>query len=139
MTAADQARTARMSDFYEPLDLSEEYGRLVARGTAKVRGHEAYVVVGTPQGDRPERLFFDTTTGLLLRKITVVRTPAGNAPTQTDYDDYRDIGNGIKFAFLVRTTTRPDARITTRVLKVETAPVDNGKFTKPESKPAPAQ
>jgi hypothetical protein len=140
MKGTDQARTARMADFYEPLDLSKEYTRLAARGTAKIdvfaREHDAYVVVGTPQGDRPERLFFDTSTGLLIRKITVDPTPAGNAPTQTDYDDYRDIGSGIKFPFIVRVTNPPDARVTTHVLKVETAPVDNSKFTKPESKPA---
>ena len=143
MKGTDAARTARMADFYEPLDLSKEYGQLRARGTAKIdvfaREHDAYVVVGTPQGDRPERLFFDTSTGLLLRKITVVATPAGNSPTQTDYDDYRDIGNGVKFAFLIRVSNPPDARVTTYVRKVDTAPVDPSKFTKPESKPAPAQ
>ena len=143
MKGTDEARTARMADFYEPLDMSKEYGRLVARGAAKIdvfaREHDAYVVVGTPQGGPPERLFFDTSTGLLLRKVTVDPTPAGNAPTQTDYDDYRDIGSGIKFPFIIRVTNPPDARITTHVLKVETAPVDNSKFTKPESKPAQAQ
>ena len=94
----------------------------------------SHCVVGTPQGSPPERLFFDTSTGLLLRKVTVDPTPAGNAPTQTDYDDYRDIGNGIKFPFLIRVTNPPDARITATVRKVDTAPVDNSKFTKPESK-----
>ena len=140
MKGADEARTARMADFYEPLDFSKEYARLAARGTARIevfaREHDAYVVLGTPQGSTPERLFFDTSTGLLIRKVTVDPTPAGNAPTQTDYDDYRDIGNGIKFPFIVRVTNPPDARVTTHVLKVDTAPVDNSKFTKPESKPA---
>ena len=143
MKGLDEARTARMADFYEPLDLSKEYSRLAVGGTARIevfaREHDAYVVIGTPQGSPPERLFFDTSTGLLIRKVVVDPTPAGNAPTQTDFDDYRDIGNGIKFPFLIRVTTPPDGRITTTVRKVDTAPVDNSKFTKPESKPAPAQ
>ena len=100
MKGTDEARTARMADFYEPLDMSKEYSG--SRPAAPPRSmfsreHDAYVVVGTPQGDRPERLFFDASTGLLIRKVTVDPTPAGNAPTQTDYDDYRDIGNGVKF------------------------------------------
>jgi photosynthetic reaction center cytochrome c subunit len=143
MKGTDEARTARMADFYEPLDLSKEYARLAVGGTAKIdvfaREHDAYVVIGTPQGEPAERLFFDTSTGLLIRKVVVDPTPAGNAPTQTDYDDYRDIGNGIKFPFLIRVANPPDARITATVRKVDTAPVDNSKFTKPESKPAPAQ
>lgn len=140
MKGVDEARTARMADFYEPLDLSKEYTRLQARGTARIevfaREHDAYVVVGTPQGQPPERLFFDTSTGLLIRKVVVDPTPAGNAPTQTDYDDYRNIGEGVKFPFIIRVTNPPDARVTTTVRKVDIAPVDNGKFTKPESKPA---
>jgi len=140
MKGADEARTARMADFYEPLDLSKEYTRLQARGTAKIdvfaREHDAYVVVGTPQGGPPERLFFDSSTGLLIRKVTADPTPAGNAPTQTDFDDYRNIGNGVMFPFIIRVTNPPDARVTTVVRKVDIAPVDNSKFTKPESKPA---
>jgi hypothetical protein len=143
MKGTDEARTARMADFYEPLDLSKEYTRLAVGGTAKIevfaREHDAYVVLGTPQGNPPERLFFDTSTGLLVRKVVVDPTPAGNAPAQTDYDDYRDIGNGIKFPFLIRVTNPPDARITATVRKVDTAPVDNSKFTKPESKAPQAQ
>jgi len=143
MKGTDEARTARMADFYEPLNLSKEYTRIQARGTARIeilgREHDAYVLVGTPQGDQPERLFFDMSTGLLIRKVVVDPTPAGNAPTQTDYDDYRNIGDGIKFPFLIRVTTPPDGRITTTVVKVSTEPVDNGKFTKPESKPAQGQ
>ncbi len=140
MKGTDEARTARMADFYEPLDLSKEYTRLQARGTARIeilgREHDAYVVVGTPDGQPAERLFFDSSTGLLIRKVVVDPTPAGNAPTQTDYDDYRNIGEGIKFPFLIRVTAPPDARITTTVQKVSTEAVDNSKFTKPESKPA---
>lgn len=141
MKGADEARTARMADFYEPLDMSKEYTRLAARGTARIevlgREHDAYVVVGTPDGQPGERLFFDTSTGLLIRKVVVDPTAAGPAPTQTDYDDYRDIGgSGVKFPFIIRVTNPPDARVTTVVQKVDIAPVDNSKFTKPESKSA---
>ena len=119
LTGTDEARAARAADFYEALDLSKEYGQLMTGGTAKVGDHNAYVVVGTPQGDLPERLYFDTTTGLLLRKIAVMPTPMGNSPTQIDYDDYRDTGSGVKFPFLIRVTETPNARVTTHVQKVD--------------------
>jgi hypothetical protein len=136
-TGTDQTRAARAADLYESLDLNQEYGRLMVRAIAKVGDHDAYVVIGVPQGDQPERLFFDTKTGLLLRKITVVPTPVGNLPTQTDYDDYRDTGSGVKIPFLIRVTNAPNQRVTTHIQKVQdNAPIDNSKFAKPA---APAQ
>jgi photosynthetic reaction center cytochrome c subunit len=139
LTGADEARAARDADFYEALDLSKDYSQLMTDGTAKVGDHDAYVVAGTTQGGGPERLFFDTATGLLLRKIAVVSTPFGGAPTQIDFDDYRDAGNGVKYPFEVRVSDTPNARVTTYVQKIESAPVDNSKFAKPQSKAAQAQ
>jgi photosynthetic reaction center cytochrome c subunit len=140
LTGIEEARAARAADFYRALDLKQQYGRLVARRPAMIGDHEAYVVVGVPQGDQPERLFFDTKTGLLLRKITVVPTPVGNLPTQFDYDDYRDTGSGVKVPFLIHITTAPRNVVTIHVQKVQdNAPIDNSKFAKPESKAAQAR
>jgi len=139
LTGTDQSRAKRAANIYEPVELSKEYGNLMTRGTAKVGDHTAYVVIGTPQGDQQERLFFDTTTGLLVRKIVIDPTPVGNSPVQTDYDDYRDVG-GVKMPFMIRVTAPPNNRITTHVQKVDTsAPIDSSKFAKPPSKAAQAQ
>ena len=137
LAGTDEARAARTSDLYEALDLTKEYDTLNARGTAKVGDHDAYVLVGTPKGDERERLFFDTKSGLLLRKITVMPTPAGNSPTQIDYDDYRDTGSGVKIPFVIRVSSPPDNSVTTRVQKVQdNAPIDGSKFAKPAPKAA---
>ena len=136
----DVGRAARAADFYEPLNLKQEYAQLTVRGIEKVNGRDAYLVVGVPAGDKPESLYFDTQTGLLLRKQTVLPTPIGDSPFQTDFDDYRDTGSGVKFPFLIhmnpanaRTELAPEA--TLRVIKVEdNAPIDNAKFVKPASK-----
>ena len=140
LTGTEETRAARTADVYEPLNLKQDYGRLTARGTAKIGDRDAYVVVGVPQGDQPERLFFDTKSGLLLRKITVVPTPAGNSPTQIDYDDYRDDGSGVKVPYTIRVTNPPDNRVTIRVQKVQdNAPIDSSKLAKPASKAAQAK
>jgi hypothetical protein len=136
----DSGRMARGADLYEPLNLKHEYAQLTVRGIEKVNGRDAYLVVGVPAGDRPESLYFDTQTGLLLRKQTVLPTPIGDSPFQTDYDDYRDTGSGVMFPFLIhmnpataRTELTPEA--TLRVIKVEdNAAVDNAKFVKPASR-----
>jgi outer membrane lipoprotein-sorting protein len=137
LDGTDLARAKRDADFYLPLNLKQNYTRVVVRGTDKVGDREAYVVIATPQGDSAERLFFDTQTGLLLRRVTTVPTPIGLNPIKVDYEDYRDVGDGTKFPYLMRVTA-VTARRTFYVQKVQdNAAIDNSKFTMPESKPAP--
>jgi photosynthetic reaction center cytochrome c subunit len=138
--ALDVARTARASDFYEPLNLKRQYPQMTVRGIETVNSRDAYLVVGVPQGDLPESMYFDTQTGLLLRKQTVLSTPIGNSPFQVDFDDYRDTGSGVKFPFLIhmspataRTELAPEA--TLRVSKVEdNKAIDDVKFAKPAAR-----
>ena len=133
----DVGRAARAADFYEPLNLKREYAQITVRGIEKVNGRDAYLVVGVPQGDKPESLYFDTQTGLLLRKQTVLPTPIGDSPFQMDFEDYRDTGSGVKVPFVIhmnpanaRTELAPNA--TLRVTKVEdNVAIDNAKFAKP--------
>jgi len=137
----DVARAERAADVQEPIHLKQQYGQMTVAGIETVNNREAYVVVGVPKGDTPERLYFDIRTGLLLRKVTVLPTPVGESPFQTDYDDYRDTGSGVKFPFLIqmnpanpRTELAPTA--TLRVTKVDdTTAIDVMKFTKPAAGP----
>ncbi len=129
------SRVKRGSDFYEPLNLKQGYSRLVARGLVKVRDRDAYLVVGFPQADLPEQLFFDAQTGLLVRKGTATATAFGDYAIQTDYEDYRDV-DGVKIPYIVRTIgVSPADSVTTYVEKVEHNPqVDSSRFVKPTSK-----
>jgi photosynthetic reaction center cytochrome c subunit len=142
--AVDQMRAKRDADFYLPLDLKQTYTTMQVRAIENVNGHDAYVVIARPQGDRVERLYFDVQTGLLVRKWSSLATPVGEAPFQVDYDDYRDTGSGVKFPYLItmnpaNARTEPATTATIRVTKVQdNAPLDSSKFTKPESKAAAA-
>jgi photosynthetic reaction center cytochrome c subunit len=100
------------------------------RGTEKVDGHDAYVVVGPRPGKTPLRLYFDQQSGLLVRLVRLGETPLGELPTQIDYADYREAG-GVKIAFRW-TLARPSGRFTVQVSDVkENVPVDDRKFAKP--------
>lgn len=142
--ATDQMRAKREADFYLPLDLKQAYTQMQVRRVANVNGHDAYVVIARPQGDRAERLYFDAQTGLLVRKWSALPTPVGDAPFQVDYEDYRDTGSGVKFPYLITMSpanprTEPSTTATIRVTKVQdNAPLDSSKFAKPESKAAVA-
>ena len=142
--ATDQMRAKREADFYLPLDLKQAYTQMQVQGVANVNGHDAYIVIARPQGDRAERLYFDVQTGLLVRKWSALPTPVGDAPYQVDYEDYRDTGSGVKFPYLITMNpanprTEPSTTATIRVTKVQdNAPLDSSKFAKPESKAAAA-
>lgn len=142
--AIDQTRAKRDADFYLPLDLKQAYAKMQVEGVENVNGHDAYVVIAQPQGEREERLYFDVQTGLLLRKWSSLPTPVGDAPFQVNYDDYRDTGSGVRFPYLITMNPagprlEPSTTVILRVIKVQdNAPLDSSKFTKPESKAAAA-
>ena len=137
------SRAKRTADFYEPLDLKQEYSRLAVRGIEKIGDRDAYEVTALPQGELPVQLYFDTQTGLLLRKIFLDPNPVGNDPTNIDYSDYRAGANGVKFPYLIKSySLPPNTRgegVTMQVTSVqENVPIDNSKFAKPAPKPAAA-
>jgi hypothetical protein len=78
--------------FMTPRDIAAD-ARVIRKD--KIDDHDVYVV-----RSGSSRLFFDATSGLLVRRISYTHTPVGDAPMQTDYSDYRDVG-GMKLPFVV--------------------------------------
>jgi hypothetical protein len=129
-------RARREADFYPALNMKQQYQRLAVRDIEKIGDRDAYVVVAVPQGESPERFYFDVQSGLLLRHQTVSPSAVGNVPIATDYENYRNAGNGVKVPFMVHIVgpTRPDcATITVNKVQLNAA-VDSSKFAKPDSK-----
>jgi hypothetical protein len=85
------------------------------------------------------RLYFDATSGLLLRRTTTMPTMIGIIPEQIDLEDYRD-AEGLKFPFTLRAANlevgNPTSTRTFTELKLN-VPVDESKFNMPPA-PKPA-
>ncbi len=80
-----------------------------------------------------ERLYFDTQTGLLIRSVLLIETPLGFDPTQTDYEDYREV-DGVKLAFRTR-TARPNSILTVKWDGIRhNVPLDDVKFQEPPAR-----
>jgi hypothetical protein len=139
----DQGRVRRSANFYEPLELTQDFVRMEVRAIEKVGARDAHVVVGYPEGDTPERLYFDTQSGLLLRRAAYLQTPAGPSPFEVDFDDYRDAG-GVRFPFLVRMNpasqrTELGTSSTLRIDSVRTnVIIDDSRFVRPQPRPRPS-
>jgi hypothetical protein len=110
--------------------MKDHYKNLTVSRYSSVDGTDAILVTGRPSPDVIEQLFFDKSSGLLLRRIILTTTALGNLLEQVDYSDYRDV-SGVKVPFQVRYATPSDV-VTEKFTDVKlNAPVDDSQFAKP--------
>jgi photosynthetic reaction center cytochrome c subunit len=139
LTGAKLGRAKRNADLYEPLDLKKEYLRMNVASIEKIDGHDTYKVLALAQGEPATELYFDTQSGLLVRKIFYDPNPVGQDPTNVDYSDYRPTPDGVKFPYTIKSySLPPDSRGADATMHItniqENVPVDNGKFAKPAAR-----
>jgi hypothetical protein len=133
LNSAQLARMKREVDLYRDVNLRERYSRMAVTGKEKVGDREAYVIEATSVDNKPEKLFFDTQTGLLLRRTVFTETKLGMDPQQTDYEDYRAV-DGVWLPFTIKVSFLDDSHYgTTRKLTEvrQNLPIDDAKFNMP--------
>jgi photosynthetic reaction center cytochrome c subunit len=131
MSPGDSAAAELDAEFYLPLRLKEMYPQLRRGRPEEIRGVECDVLTGSAPGHPSVRLYFELTTGLLLRMVHYTDTPMGRLPVQIDYADYRQSG-GAKVPFRW-TLARPNGRFTIQISEMKTnVPIDDARFRKPE-------
>lgn len=75
-------------------------------------------------------MYFDSTSGLLVRVVRYTNSLVGVNPTQIDYSDYRDV-SGIKLPYRW-VITWTDGRSTIELNELRTnVPIDATRFAKP--------
>jgi zinc protease len=122
--------TRRQADFYHPLDLRQLYKKLTLTGTEKIGDRNTYVVEGATGTGDPDKMYFDTETGLALRVIGQHHAPEGVTVVQEDLDDYRAV-DGVKVPFSIRQTSA-DNVFTIKIAEVrQNLPIDDAQFSKP--------
>lgn len=81
------------------LNYKNDKSKITSGGQTTIDGRPANVVILTTQKGVAIKLFFDATTGLLLRD----EIPTGDLTEISDYSDYRNV-NGIRQPFTIRVT-----------------------------------
>ena len=121
------------------LKLKEQYSKPPRVRKDKLNDHDVYIVDGTTNENRRMRLYFDASSGLLLRRTTTMPTMVGIIPDQVDLEDYRE-ADGLKFPFIARAAGielgNPTSTRTFTEIKLN-APVDDAKFNMPPKPAAP--
>jgi photosynthetic reaction center cytochrome c subunit len=139
LAGADLARLRNTYQLFSFLKLKEQYTRLRPGGREKIGDRDTYVVTASRSETEVERLFFDVETGLLLRRITYLRTMIGIIPSQWDFEDYRDV-DGVKMPFTIKVSTVEPGNpyVVRKLTEIKlNAPVDESKFAMPPAAAKP--
>ena len=119
-----------------PAQLKQSFTRWRV-GVTTIDDKEVHVLQGTTTGQQtPVNLYFDETTGLMVRMVRFVDTAIGRVPTQIDFSDYRDVA-GVKMPFhWVATWT--DGQATVEIANIQpNVAIDATRFGKPAPSPPP--
>lgn len=133
MNDADLARIRRQADMYKDIRLKDQYSKMSVVGRERIGDLEAFIVEALSLDNKNEKLFFDTRTGLLLRRTVLNSIKLGLDPEQTDYEDYREV-DGVRLPFIVRVSYLDDNHYgTTRKLTEvkQNVPIDDARFDMP--------
>ena len=136
ITGAELINFKAANGLFSLLKLKEQYSRPPRVRKDKLGDRDVYIIDGTTTENQRMRLYFDATSGLLLRRTTTMPTIIGIIPDQIDLEDYRE-ADGLKFPYTARAATlevgNPTSTRTFTELKLN-VPVDESKFNMP---PAP--
>lgn len=134
LSSGESVRLNRDFGLFREIRLKDFYPQMRVTGKQKVGEHEAYVIEAVPAKGSAEQLYFDTATGLLIRRDAKLEERLGGGLGQYYYEDYRDV-DGIKLPFVQRHLI-PTGGSILRVTDVQhNVPIADGKFDKP-SRPA---
>ena len=130
LAGQDLSTTRRDADFYQSLDLKKLYPVLVLKGKEDVGAWPAYVVEANPGDGMIRHMYFDVSSGLLVRNVDETQTPQGPDTVESFFEDYRDV-EGVKLPFTVRQIHNKLILIV-RITDVRmNQPIDDAKFAKP--------
>ena len=101
ISGEELAELEREATFSKEISLKELYASMHLAGKVPIGEKEAYVIEASSRSGIPEKLYFDTQTGLLVRRYRESKTVLGPFPLQTDYEDYQ-VADGVKIPLTIR-------------------------------------
>jgi photosynthetic reaction center cytochrome c subunit len=120
----------RDAELLNGVDLRKVYNRIDYRFIDRIEGREVYMLQATTPGNIRERLYFDVSSGYLVRRTVSTPTVMGNFVYQVDYSDYKDFG-GVKLPATVHYSV-PHIAWTRKILEVKNnVPVSDAVFAAP--------
>lgn len=127
---ADARRTAEID---QAVKLTQLYPKMLLKGQEPVDGWPAYVIVAEPGDGSVRRMYFDTSSGLLVRNDDEITADGAKQVTESYLSDYRDV-EGVKIPFTIR-QVHGETTAVVRLTDVQVnKPVDDSVFLQPVEK-----
>lgn len=134
MTEQEREAARIDAELYFPAKVRELYKEFKVKPGETIDGHATHLVMAQAANLPPLQLYFDQSTGLLVRLMRFAQTPLGRNPTQIDYADYR-VSDDVKIPYQW-TLTRPNGSFTIKVDEVRTnVAIDPKLFVPPSEGP----
>jgi zinc protease len=130
LAGQDLISTRRDANFYQSLDLKKLYPQMSLKEKEDVSGFPAYVVEANSGDGTVRRMYFDVSSGLLVRNDEITDTPQARDLVQSFLEDYREV-EGVKQPYTVR---QIHGKITFIVRLTDVKmdqPIDDAIFAKP--------
>ncbi len=133
LSGSELAARKRDADFHQVLHLREHYPQMAVKSREKVGERMTYLVEATPAEGKPEKLYFDAETGLIVRSDAERENPQGTALVTSYLEDYREV-DGIKVPFSIR-QVMPQFEILVKFNEVKhNVEIDDARFARPAAK-----
>jgi len=129
-SGTELAMSKRDADIHRSLNLKSQYTKMEVTGKEKVGNSEAYVITATPAEGKPEKLYFDTSSGLLTRMDVEAETPQGAMAFQVYLEDYKPV-DSVKVPFTIRRESEAFSIVVKLTDVKHNVPVEDTKFNKP--------
>lgn len=124
---ADEIEQIRQNALVGFVPLSKIFQKFEFGYETVIEGHQTYVIIGESPGGLRDELFFDSSTGFLIRRESSLPTVLGDFVFRVDFYDYREF-DGIKRPAAIR-YSMPGVSFTRRLINVRTnTPIDPGLF-----------
>jgi len=129
LSGMELATQKRDVEFYWEIKLKDLYPKMAVIGQAQVGDHTAYCIEARPSEGNPEKWFFDTQTGLLIRRDLISESATNDkVTTETYFEDYREV-DGVKLPFTIH---YPRVKYTFKVNEIKhNLPIEEAKFKSP--------
>ncbi len=120
----DLAQLKDQAEFYKNIDIEKNYSKLRLSDVVMVDGDTAYEVKGSLSEYLSDKLYFDVSSGLLIRKIQYDNTPLGSLQEQTDYKNYKEVDGVMLPTEVIKTGYDYNQRITYSSIKANEETAD---------------
>lgn len=130
LSGADFEDAKRNAVFAQPLKLRTLFPKMSLIGSDSASGGDSYVIEATPSRGKPQKMYFDSKTGLLVRQVIWHTTSDGDQAIDDVLEDYSSI-DGVKVPLTVQQRTGQSTLVIHLTEVKHNVEIADTKFAKP--------